>query len=184
MSRPSRLMPAWAPRPVRGPLRLVGYLVAAAVAGWYAWLVWQWPIPTILVTGGLAVAIAVYNVREGRRLAALAAVRPGESICSFARALPVRDLDTWVVRATFEQLQAHLPGLHAAFPVRPSDRLVADLGIDPDDLEDIAFQVATRAGRSMDGGPANPYYNKVTTVEDLINFLCAQPNGTTREVLR
>lgn len=130
------------------------------------------------------VAIAVYNVREGRRLAALAAVRPGESICSFARALPVRDLDTWVVRATFEQLQAHLPGLHAAFPVRPSDRLVADLGIDPDDLEDIAFQVATRAGRSMDGGPANPYYNKVTTVEDLINFLCAQPNGTTREVLR
>jgi hypothetical protein len=179
MSRPSRLMPAWAPRPVRWPLRLVGYLLAATLVGWYVWLVWRWPIPTSLASAGLVVATVVYNVRERRRVAALAVLRPDESICSFARALPIRELDTWVVRATFEQLQAHLQGFHVGFPVRPSDRLVADLKIDPEDLEDLAVEIATRTGRTMEGCPANPYYDKVTTVEDLINFLCAQPKGAT-----
>lgn len=179
MSRPSRLMPPWSPRPVYWPLRLVGYFLAAALVGWYVWLIWRWPLATTVMSALLVVATVVYNVRERRRLAVLAGLRPDESICSFARALPIRDLDTWVVRATFEELQAHLQGLHVAFPLRPSDGLVDDLKIDPEDLEDLAVKVAARAGRTMEGCPANPYYDRVITVGDLINFLCAQPKGAT-----
>lgn len=179
MSRPSRLMPALAPRPVRWPFRFVGYFVAAALVGWYVWLIWKWPIPTLVASAGLVAATVVCNVRERRRLAALAELRPGESICSFTRALPIRELDTWVVRATFERIQTHLRDLHVEFPVRPSDRLVADLKIDPEDLGDLAVEIATRSGRTMEGCPANPYYDKVTTVEDLIDFMCAQPKGAT-----
>lgn len=177
MSRPSRLMPAWAPPPVRWPLRLVGWLVAAALVGWCVWLFSTWPIPATVTSAVLVVATVVHNIRERRRLAALAELRPDESICSFGRALPIRELDTWVVRATFEQLQAHLQRVHVAFPIRPSDRLVADLKFDPEDLEELAVEIATRTGRSMEGGPRNRYYDKVTTVEDLINFLCAQPTA-------
>ena len=113
---------------------------------------------------------------ERSRLRALASSRPGESICTFVRELPVRELDPWVVRAVFEQLQSHLQGECRSFPLRPTDRFVEDLHVDPDDLDDdLLEQAAQRTGRLLTDLRANPYYGKVHTVEDLIRFLCEQP---------
>lgn len=167
-------MPQWAPQPAKWG-RLVAYVVLACFIGGYASLVWHWPFLTILATAVVVAATTIVNRRHRRRLARLAESRPDESICTFVRALPIRELDTWVVRATFESLRQHLRGMHDAFPLRPSDLLVHDLRMDPEDLEDLVIEIAGRAGRNLKGAKANPYFDRVVTVEDLINFLCAQP---------
>jgi hypothetical protein len=114
------------------------------------------------------------------RLRTIGESRAGDSICTFVRALAIRELDTWVVRAVFEQLQNHLRDSYAQFPLRPSDHLFEDLRIDPDDLdEELLGQIAQRSGRSLSDCRANPYHGKVATVEDLIRFLCAQPKNAT-----
>lgn len=114
--------------------------------------------------------------RRHRRLQTLADARPGGSICEFARAFDLRGTDPWVVRATFEALQDELRDAHPAFPVRAEDRLVEDLEIDGDDLDmDLAPAVASRSGRSLDGGSMNPWWGRVRTAGDLVHYLNAQP---------
>jgi hypothetical protein len=69
-----------------------------------------------------------------------------------------------------------LVSVHPQFPVRASDRLQKVLIDDPDDLDmAIAYEIAERTGRSLDAHEANPYFNKVVTVSDLVLFFNAQP---------
>ena len=96
--------------------------------------------------------------------------RAGDSICTFARNLPARDHDTWVVRAVYEGLSKD-----RGHGIRPDDRLEEDLLFLPEDIEDLTVDVATRARRSMDRAGQNPLTNRVVTVLDLINFLEHQP---------
>jgi hypothetical protein len=80
-----------------------------------------------------------------------------------------------VVRATWDALEAwaRFPG--GRLPLRPSDRLVEDLNIDPDDLDDcVVREVAERTGRLMDRMELNPYCGRVVTVGDLVLFLTLQ----------
>jgi hypothetical protein len=58
-----------------------------------------------------------------------------ESICEFSRAFDVRNTDTWVVRAVYEQIQEQLRWVQPDFPVRARDRLVEDRLLDPDDID-------------------------------------------------
>lgn len=103
--------------------------------------------------------------------------REGESICEFARDFDARQVDTWIIRAVYEQLQSNLDHVHPAFPVRASDRLKEDLHLDDDDLDiDIAPEIEQRTGRSLEGSKSNPYFGKVKTVRDLVMFFQAQPN--------
>jgi hypothetical protein len=95
--------------------------------------------------GAMAVFATVGSVVAHRHFKRLKKEREEESICTFARALPARAHDTWVVRAVYEELFRL-----ARVPIRPTDDLKKDLKIDPDDLEDAAFDIARRAGRSMD----------------------------------
>ncbi|MGC3980199.1 MAG: hypothetical protein QM808_02975 [Steroidobacteraceae bacterium] len=108
----------------------------------------------------------------------LAASRKGESICEFARSFDERSVDTWVVRAVYEQLQEHL-GSKYQIPIRASDVFGQDLPIDSEDLDmDIASEIAQRTARSMDKMEANPLYGKVKTAADLVHFFNAQPKAT------
>jgi hypothetical protein len=77
------------------------------------------------------------------------------------------------VRAVYEELQRYLESTN--LNVCADDRLLEDLDIDPDDLEQSAADIAARAGRSWEGYEANPYYHKLQTVRDLVMFLNAQP---------
>jgi hypothetical protein len=114
--------------------------------------------------------------REEDILRNLATERDGESICEFARDFDTRVVDTWIVRAVYEQVQGQLKHVHPAFPVRASDRLKEDLHLDDDDLDiDLAMQVEQRTGRSLDETKANPLFGKVKTVRDLVLFFHAQP---------
>ena len=116
----------------------------------------------------------VENRREQHRLQCLASARIGESICHFARSFERRKTDTWIVRAVHEELQLFLRPF-IKFPLRASDSLVDDLGMEVDDVDDLLVDVASRAGRSIEQTERNPYYGKVRTVADVVLFVNAQP---------
>ena len=121
----------------------------------------------------LSAVVAVGAWVEHRRLSRLAAARPGEGLCTFARALDRHEMDPWIVRATYEELTVHSG--REALPLRPSDRLEADLGMDWEDVDDALQHIASRVGRSLDDTPRNPLYGKVTTIGDIMRFIMLQP---------
>ncbi len=113
--------------------------------------------------------------REARRFQALARCRKGESICGFVRSFDTRLTDTWVIRATHQELQLFLRSYLPAFPIRASDSVLDDLRLDPEDLDDLLVDIAERSGRSVDTTDDNPYYGKVKTVMDMVLFINTQP---------
>lgn len=165
-------MPPVQPRPVLW----AGRLFIALLAGAGIWMLWAHPIAAGSVMAGVWVACAFQSHREGVRLNRLALDRKGESICHFAKSIDCRRLDTWVVRAVFEEVQAAMGHHGAVLPIRATDRLREDLHFDADDLDlSLVPDIAQRAGRDLSSTQGNPFYGKVTTVGDLVHFLNAQP---------
>ncbi len=102
--------------------------------------------------------------------------RPGESLCRFARDFDCRAVDTWLVRATFEEVRGKIFDRHCPlFLVRADDRLWEDLRIDEDTLEEMGVRVAERAGYSLNDTRDNPLYARIKTARDLVAFMCHQP---------
>ena len=120
--------------------------------------------------GGMIVWVAVGSILLHRHFKRLSEDRKEESICTFARALPAREHDTWVVRAVYEELSSLV-----RVPIRPNDALEKDLNIDPEDQDEAALEIARRAGRSMDNTKGNPLFGRVVTVADMIEFFEQQP---------
>lgn len=170
MRTPSRFMPQF-PEEKSNPV--VGWLFAAAFFGALGALLVTYPI----VFGPLFAVMAIAVALEKRRFKRLVSSRGGESICTFARSVNARSLDTHVVRAVYEELGNVLGSRSALFPLRPSDKLFArdGLNLESDDLEELLVAIAFRANRSLESTQSNPYFGKVQTVSDLIQFLIAQP---------
>lgn len=175
MRLPSRFIPA------REPTRLgvSGALVLLAPVVGLAYFVYSSSNQARLITATLFCAFAGYTVvmsrQEKRRFNLMAQSREGESICDFARSFDARQTDTWIIRAAYEELQSLLKCYVAAFPVRASDSLLKDLGIDEEDVEDLLNDIAERSGRSLTSTDINPYYGRVESVSDLVLFINAQP---------
>jgi hypothetical protein len=173
MRKPSRKMP---PTPSR-PMTWTGALVLSLLGAGLVALVCC--VPAFLApVGAVILATIVLTFGESRRLARLAADRQGESICSFARSFDCRAVDTWIIRAVFEELQPYCRFGRGTLPLRPNDDLDGDLRIDPEDLEDLAGDIAYRTGRSLEDGVKNPLYGNVKTVSDLVMFFANQPRRT------
>lgn len=150
-------------------------IAAATFLGAALFLLVQHPVAVGAVTSAFVVFGVWSKRRERLRLIALVANRSGESICGFARSFDARGVDPLVIRSVYEQLQDELHSYWPSFPVRASDRLTEDLGMDDDDLDmGIAPAVAIRSGRSFDGAEANPYYGRVKTASDLVHFFNLQ----------
>jgi hypothetical protein len=148
---------------------IAGWLVLSGIAtaiayGMLANLPLRWGF------GGWFVLIAVFTLFHRRWLRRVKEERKEESICSFARALPAKEHDTWVVRAVYEEMSRVVGG-----PLRPSDDIKRFWRVDPDDLDDVAFAIARRAGRSMDDTKKNPMFDRVFTIADMIVFFEHQP---------
>ena len=112
---------------------------------------------------------------DKRRLRRLAASRPDESVCTFARAFACRSTDTAIIRAVYEELQQYFRFAVPAFPFRASDRFEDDLQLDHEDLDDLAAVIAHRARRTLASTESNPLYGRVHTVRDLVGFFAHQP---------
>jgi hypothetical protein len=170
MKRASRFMPKFLRRRYWTAWAALALLALVPV---YFFLIH--PIWTSIVVAAFVLMAIVSNYRYKARLRQLVESRAGESICDFARYFEPSQVDTWVVRAVYEQLQDYLGG-NPPVPIRATDRLKDDLPLDMEDIEmDIASQIAQRTGRSLSNGVANPYYDKVKTIEDLVLFINAQP---------
>ena len=83
-------------------------------------------------------------------------------------------VDTHIVRGVYEELQAWFPV--ADVPLRSEDQLVKDLHLD-DERDEIAENIAFRAGRSLENVDLSPLYGTIETVADLISFMSAQPRS-------
>ncbi|HEY2156268.1 MAG TPA: hypothetical protein VGH33_11605 [Isosphaeraceae bacterium] len=173
MRKPSRQMP---PAPTR-TTPLGGWLIVGILGTCLLSLVWLFPIVLALI-----VLIAFVNVHltiaRSCRLGRLAAGRQGESICTFARSFDRRTVDTWIIRAAFEELQPYCRFGRRTLPLRATDDLDGVLQIDPKDLDDLAADIAYRAGRSMGETAQNPLCENVRTVADLVIFFTHQPVRT------
>lgn len=134
---------------------------------------------TVFLVVSYCVDVAVTNRREKRRFEEMCSIRDEESICNFARSFSTRHLDTWVIRAAYQEIQQLVKSYILAFPVRASDLLVDDLRIDADDIDDLLVDVAFRSGHSLDETASNPFYGHVKTVRDLVLFVNAQPRLVT-----
>jgi hypothetical protein len=173
------------PKFVHRPLGLAGWAVLSVLAASLGYVALVEPKLVLAVLGSLGVLFwlaHLHGKRQERTLLALASARDGQTICEFARDFDARAVDTWIIRAVYEQLQGQLKHIHPAFPVRAEDRLKEDLLLDDDDLEmNLAQEVEQRTGRSLDGSASNPYFGKVRTVRDFVLFFQAQPksNGAT-----
>jgi hypothetical protein len=100
--------------------------------------------------------------------------RPGESICTFVRAIDYRRVDTCIIRAVYEEIAHYLATECPNFPLRPNDGLIRELDIDAEDLEDIAKVIAFRTRRSLASPERNPFHGKVETAEGLVYFFAHQ----------
>ncbi|WP_431258332.1 hypothetical protein ACQ86G_28070 [Roseateles chitinivorans] len=190
MRIPSRRMPKASPESPSGWPRVASSLVMWGIpltlTAWYLWRLVEAPVAVLTGTVVIAGASAAWYFGWGRpqlkrtaaALRGLAAARAAQSICEFSRDFDLRAVDSWVVRAVYEALQDEMAVVHGLkdFPIRADDRMVADLRIDPEELDlDIVERVANRACRSLDDWTANPFRDKTDTVRGLVLFLNAQP---------
>jgi hypothetical protein len=167
MPRPRRRRHTWGVRVAR--VGASGLLITGVFAALLAH-----PLIAAAVAAGMALGFVPLARREKRRLAALAVTHGGESIGEFARSYDTRTVDTWVIRAVYEELPDLLRSNHPSFPLRASDRF-EDLDIDDEDLEmDVAAVVAERTGRTLDDANKNPFFKELRTVADLVMFFNAQ----------
>lgn len=138
--------------------------------GWLAIVLLSplWAIPVAIGALLFLVWGAAYYKEDRER------ERRGESICTFVRSLPFRSLDTWILRAVYEELSE-------TGPVRASDHFERDLEMFDDDLDLVCEAIAKRCGRSLQFAEKNPHIGNVKTVADLILFLHHQPRLVTAD---
>ena len=146
-----------------------GWIILSAIAA--AMLALLYAEPWLVIFLGLILLfIYIAGIPESRRLDRLAKSRENDSLCTFVRQFDYRNTDTWILRAVYEEIIEYV-----GFPIHANDNLLNQLRIDHEDLDDAVSDIAKRTGRSMNETNANPYYNRVETVGDLVAFLEHQP---------
>ena len=159
-----------------GRMSIIGWLIVTAFVGFCIWgvhhITGSW-IGTGAVFGVLSLICWRASVGRSQRFAALAATRPSESICDFARSFDRHTTDTVLIRSVYETVQEQMGG--PPVPLRAFDRFLEDLDLDDDDLDEIAVDAAALARRSLVSTDSNPLYGRVSTVQDLVDFLRHQP---------
>jgi hypothetical protein len=150
-----------------GYVAAMGFVVVYVSAMGYA--IWHDPWKMLFVFSCVAVFCVAGTIISRRRERRVAASRPGESICTFARSFDCRATDTWIIRAVYEKLQPYV-----AFPLRADDHLHDDLRVDPEDLQDTVEEIAVLVSRPLQNYEKNPLYGKVETLTDLVSFFSHQ----------
>lgn len=154
-----------------GWLVLVSILCAGIMLVFFATSSWR---TTAMLFGVLVGLGWMASVVRSRKLGKLAAARPGESICQFARSFDLRRFDTVLIRAVYETVCEQMGS--PLVPLRADDRLVEELELDDDDLEEIVVEASRLAGRSLEKTDINPLHGRILTVRNVVEFLHHQPS--------
>ncbi|WP_444925796.1 hypothetical protein [Microbulbifer sp. TRSA002] len=173
MRKASRFMPKYKPERA-SKFTLFTFLTAVL-----ALLIYH-PIYLLALVGLVLLAIIwgyLEQPKIDRHFQHLRDNRKGLSICEFAREFDCKIVDTWIIRAVYEQLQATLPTKQLV-PIQTSDDFFNTLKLDEDDLYlDLFEEIAQRTGRTLEDYQSNPYFGKVTTVRNLVLFFNHQARG-------
>ena len=174
MRTPSRMMPAYEASEMSLFWKVFTYLFVGLMFVMLLKQVWKMPILAFFI---LAVAFIIWieNWFFDLSLNLKSLEREGEDIGTFARSFDYRNIDTWVIRAVYEAVSQFLSYKDGKCPVRASDRLLEDIGLDSEELDDIIDEVIYRTGIVDQDWDKNPYYDKLETVRDLVLFFDAQP---------
>jgi len=152
--------------------------LASILAGLVYWICVD-PVASGITAGPLVVLIPAMTILDGRRVERLRSERH-DTICDFRKSFDVRQVDPWVVRATHEAFGNWFDPKRPKFPLRASDSIEHDMKMDWEDLDDLAQEVAQRAGYILSNCEANPLYGKIRTVEDFVLFFTHQPKTVIR----
>jgi len=153
---------------------LRGKAIMASLLIGLVWCCYERPI-LIPIIGIIPFITWVAGIVDRKRLTRIALERQGEGICEFARSFERRTADPWVIRAVYDALQPYFFGRDQRFPVRATDRLAEDIHTDPEDVNDMACDIAERTGHDMRDTEKNPLYDRVKTVGDMVMFFSHQP---------
>ena len=155
---------------------MIGLVILAAYVGVIVWGLHRMTGSWVGTGAGLVVLTLIgwlASVKSALRSKKLATARADESICQFARSFDRNSSDTVLIRSVYETVQEHLGS--TPVPLRTDDRLLEDLDLDDDDLDEILIDAAELARRSLDSTASNPLYGRITTVRNLVEFLQHQP---------
>lgn len=153
---------------------LLGKAILVAIIAGIAYWIYSTPfVATISLSAILVLVVSsiIIERRRGRRFRR----ERDETICDFRRSFDLRKVDPWIVRATHEAFGGWFDPKQPKFPLRASDSIEDDLKIDWEDVDDLAEEVAQRAGYDISDCEANPLYGSVKTVEDFVLFFTHQP---------
>lgn len=129
----------------------------------------------IYIILGVMVFIAVLSALNHRRMKKLVIERGEPNICAYARSFDYRNVDTKIMREVYNLVQEWAGKYDdMPFPVQAEDTFEGIYQMDTDDLDDIYFEVSEKLGISKENAEANPYYDRVETVKDLVLFLNEQ----------
>ncbi len=169
-------MPSYAPAPLSWRQKVVAWTVAVVGIGTLSILVLRllWEAP-LLVSGGLGlVVLAGYlsHLADKKRMGKLRSDRLGTGICEFARSFDRRKVDTFVIRAVYEEMQELVGDL----PLRREDRPLADFALDEGEVAfDFPERVAARTGRIYDPRTAPVPDQPVETLGDFVVYFNSLP---------
>ena len=127
---------------------------------------------TLYIIIGFVILIVFGSIYQYYRLKKIATMRGAADICTYARSFDYRNIDTKIMRAVFEKVQEWAGEFDGKpFPVKADDDFDRIYQMDPDDLDDIYYEVANELGISTERAEDNPYYDKVKSVKELVLFL-------------
>ncbi len=168
-------MPKHKPKKASKAALIAFFAIALVIVIYQPWYL-------LMITGVALIVLiwcAIDQQKVERHFHKLCDDRSGLSICEFAREFDPKVVDTWIIRAVYEQLQAALPTKQNV-PIKASDGIFETLMLDEDDLDlDLVAEIAQRTSRSLEGYESNPYYGKVTTVRNLVLFFNHQARANT-----
>ena len=163
------------PKYIEKPANPFSWLFLVPLLALLIWLIWSFPY-LLLFNPIFFLADLRNRKKRSRHFEELLKGRENDSICTFSRHFECREIDTWVIRAVYEQLQLYLKNEKDHFPVRATDDVFQDLKIDDEDFEyDLVEEIAQRANRTLENAESNAYYGKASIVENLVFFFNQQP---------
>ncbi|MET1257046.1 hypothetical protein [Aliikangiella maris] len=112
------------------------------------------------------------SIIDKKRMTKIALERGEPNICEYARSFDYRKVDTKIMREVWNEVQECLGKYNDKyFPVKADDVFEDVYKIDTEELDYIYWAVADRLGIDTEEPESNPYFNKVTTVKNLVLFL-------------
>ena len=129
----------------------------------------------LIIFSLITVLIIVGIIFNHYRMKKIALTRGDPDICSYARSFDYRNVDTKIIREVFNSVQEWAGKYNGVpFPVKANDCFDKVYQIDPDDLDDMYFEIAENLGINTENPELNPFYEKVNSVKDLVMFLDQQ----------